>query len=102
MRAKYLPSLKEVPLSSIFYALSDPARLQIVLALLEQDELSCGEFECKVAKSTMSHHFKVLREAGLIQKRDEGTKQFNSLRRKEIEARCPGLLESILKSKSPR
>ena len=96
MRKGYIPNLSKMPLSAIFYALSDPARLQIVRQLLEDDEVCCGDFKCKVAKSTMSHHFKVLRESGLIQKREKGTQQLNSLRRKEIESRCPGLLEAIV------
>lgn len=101
MRQCRIPSLKEVPLSAIFYALSDPARLNIVRDLMEKEEVACGEFECSVSKSTMSHHFKVLREAGLIQKREDGARQLNSLRRKEIEERCPGLLNALLKSRGP-
>ncbi len=101
MRKSYLPSLNKVPMSAIFYALSDPVRLEIVRCLLSKNEVSCGEFKTSVAKSTMSHHFKVLREAGIIQKREEGTKQFNSLRKKEIEARFPGLLKMLTDSDGP-
>jgi DNA-binding transcriptional ArsR family regulator len=101
MRQSYCPKLKDVPLSSILHALSDPARLRIVKTLLERDEACCGEFGGKVAKSTMSHHFKVLRAAGILEKREEGTKQFNCLRKKEIETRCPGLLQAIAKSSNP-
>jgi DNA-binding transcriptional ArsR family regulator len=91
----------QMPLSAIFYALSDPARLKIVKELLERDEIACCEFKTNVSKSTLSHHFKVLREAGIIQKREEGTRQFNSLRTEEIEKRCPGLLKTLLKSEDP-
>lgn len=101
MRNAPLPKIKEIPLSSIFYALSDPARLRVVLCLLEEEEVACGQITCSVSKSTMSHHFKVLRESGLLQKREEGTRQFNSLRKKEIEERCPGLLEALANCRKP-
>jgi DNA-binding transcriptional ArsR family regulator len=101
MRRVNLPSLAKMPLSAILYALSDPARLKIVICLLEKSEIPCGEFKCNLTKSTMSHHFKVLRESGLIQIRSEGTKQFNSLRTKEIDARFPGLLKAISKAAGP-
>ena len=95
------PKLKSIPLSALFYALSDPLRLGIIRCLIEKEEISCGEFTCSVSKSTLSHHFKVLREAGLIQKREQGTRQFNSLRREEIEERFPGLLAAILNCRGP-
>lgn len=101
MRNAPLPKVKDVPLSAIFYALSDPARLKVVLCLLEEGEVTCGQITYDVSKSTMSHHFKVLRQAGLIQKREEGTRQYNSLRKKEIEERCPGLLEALASSRRP-
>ena len=94
-------SLKRVPLSEILGALSDPARLEIVKVLLKKEELCCGQFDSGVCKSTMSHHFKVLKEAGIIKRRDEGTRQFNSLRRDDLEARCPGLLQVLEKSLGP-
>jgi DNA-binding transcriptional ArsR family regulator len=49
-----------------------------------------------VTKSTCTHHFKVLREAGVIQQRQEGTSRLNTLRRDDLEARFPGLLETVL------
>jgi DNA-binding transcriptional ArsR family regulator len=101
MRRSHFPSLKKIPLSAILYALSDPARLKIVKYLLDESEVACGDFKCTVSKSTMSHHFKVLRESGLIQNRCEGTKQLNTLRSAEIEARFPGLLKAIAKADGP-
>jgi len=101
MKSSSSPNLGKIPLSAILYALSDPMRLKIVKSLLEKTEIACGEFKCNVTKSTMSHHFKVLREAGLIQNRCDGTKQLNSLRIKEIEARFPGLLKAISKADGP-
>jgi DNA-binding transcriptional ArsR family regulator len=49
-----------------------------------------------VTKSTCTHHFKVLREAGIIRQRQEGTSRLNTLRRDDLEARFPGLLPTIL------
>jgi DNA-binding transcriptional ArsR family regulator len=94
-------SLDPIPLSKIFRALGDPGRIRVIRMLLETEEACCGEFETDVAKSTMSHHFKVLREAGLVQKRQEGTRQFNCLRKKEIEKRCPGLIAALRGARSP-
>ncbi len=93
--------MTEVPISELFYALSDPVRIEIVQTLLKKDESSCGSCKSSLSKSTMSHHFKVLRESGLIEKHTIGTTHFISLRHKEIEKRLPGLLESIRKLKKP-
>lgn len=101
MKAAYCPNLKKMPLSSLFYALSDPVRLKIIQSLIDEDEISCGECKSPLSKSTMSHHFKVLREAGLIQKRSEGTSHYLSLRRDEIENRLPGLLEILENASEP-
>ncbi len=97
----YDVNLRKMPLSAIFYALSDPVRVQIIRSLLEKDEISCGECKSTVSKSTMSHHFKVLRQAGLIQKREEGTVHYLSLRREEIEARLPALLKLLQQAAGP-
>jgi DNA-binding transcriptional ArsR family regulator len=101
MKANYAPNLKNMPLSSIFYALSDPARLDIVQTLLEDSELSCGQCKSTLSKSTMSHHFKVLREAGVIQRREDGKVHYISLRKTELDARVPGLLHMLKKCGGP-
>jgi DNA-binding transcriptional ArsR family regulator len=92
---------KKLPISSVFYALSDPARIEIVLNLLREKELSCGQCKSELSKSTMSHHFKVLREAGLIQKREDGKVHYISLCVNEIEERIPGLLKVLKTLKNP-
>jgi len=92
------PERAEIELAAVLHALSDPMRLQIVAALAEGDELTCGSFGLPVTKSTCTHHFKVLREAGLIQQRQVGTSRLNKLRREDLEARFPGLLGTILRS----
>ncbi len=88
-------------LSLIFYALSDPIRIDILRTLIKVEEISCGACKSSLSKSTMSHHFKVLREAGLIQKRTLGKLHFISIREREIEKRIPGLLDLIKKAKPP-
>jgi DNA-binding transcriptional ArsR family regulator len=101
MKTAYAPNLKKMPLCSIFYALSDPIRIEIVRGLLDEGELSCGQCKTPRSKSTMSHHFKVLREAGLIAKREEGTAHFLSLRAEELEERLPGIVSLLRKAKTP-
>jgi DNA-binding transcriptional ArsR family regulator len=93
------PAREELELSAVLHALSDPVRLMIVAELAAtESECTCGSFELPVTKSTCTHHFKVLREAGLIQQRHKGTTRLNTLRRGDLEARFPGLLDSILKA----
>jgi DNA-binding transcriptional ArsR family regulator len=90
------PELDEIELPAVLHALSDPVRLRIVVGLARADDLTCGSFELPVTKSTCTHHFKVLREAGIIRQRHAGTARLNTLRRDELDARFPGLLATIL------
>jgi DNA-binding transcriptional ArsR family regulator len=98
MRILHHPRVDEVTLPDVLHALSDPVRLQIVRALAEREEQSCSAVESSVSKSTLSHHFKVLREAGLTHTRVNGTHRYVSLRRDELEDRFPGLLSSVLEA----
>ncbi len=93
------PGRDEIELGAVLHSLSDPVRRQIVFALAKADgEPSCGSIDVPVTKSTCTHHFKVLREAGVIRQRQEGTARLNSVRREDLEARFPGLLATILKA----
>jgi DNA-binding transcriptional ArsR family regulator len=93
------PARSEIELGAVLHALSDPVRLRIVAALAEgQGEHTCGSFDVPVTKSTCTHHFKVLREAGVIRQRQEGTARLNTLRQEDLDARFPGLLETILRA----
>jgi DNA-binding transcriptional ArsR family regulator len=90
------PKREDIELAGVLHALSDPVRLGIVVALRESgDERRCGSFEAPVTKSTLTHHFRVLREAGVICQRQEGTARLTKLRSADLEARFPGLLEAI-------
>jgi DNA-binding transcriptional ArsR family regulator len=94
------PRREEIELGDVLHALSDPVRLRIVAALAEGEERTCGGFDLPVTKSTCTHHFKVLREAGVIRQRQEGVTRLNALRRDDLEARFPGLLATVLKARS--
>lgn len=76
-------------------ALSDPVRMSIMCALSDGRERGWGEFCEPVAKSTLSHHMKVLREAGLIVTRHEGTRCYVR-RRDEVDELYPGLVSKVL------
>jgi DNA-binding transcriptional ArsR family regulator len=91
------PDRADVELTAVLHALSDPGRLRIVRVLATDTEpRRCGSFGLDVSKSTMTHHFRVLREAGVIEQWREGTSKFSVLRREDLEARFPGLLEAVL------
>ena len=94
------PAIEDVTLESVLYALADPTRLEIVKKIAS---MGCG-LNCQSAapadlpKSTQSHHFQILREAGLIKSERRGTEVVNGLRCAEIEKRFPGVISSILKA----
>ena len=92
------PARDEIELAAVLHALSDPVRLQMVRGLAGDGERTCGSFDVPVTKSTCTHHFKVLREAGVIHQRQRGTARLNSLRREDLDARFPGLLASVLQA----
>jgi len=90
------PHPEQLHLTDVLHALSDPVRLEIVRLLGYHSELSCGRLEVSVSKSTLTHHLRVLRDAGLTYTRSEGVQRLVSLRREDIEARFPGLLDCVL------
>jgi DNA-binding transcriptional ArsR family regulator len=89
------PQADQITLTGVLAALSDPIRLAIVARLVESGERGWGEFELPVCKSTLSHHIKVLREAGVIQHRKDGTRCWVAAR-PELDQEFPGLLATIL------
>lgn len=93
------PTRDAIDLASVLHALSDPIRLGIVVALREcGDERRCGSFEAPVTKSTLTHHFRVLREAGIITQRVDGTARLSRLRSEDLDARFPGVLDAVLRA----
>lgn len=94
------PSRQDITLAGVLAALADPNRLRIVKGLIGQKNfMSCtAAAPCpEMAKSTLSNHFRVLREAGLIQTTKKGIEHQNTVREADINARFPGLLKAILK-----
>jgi DNA-binding transcriptional ArsR family regulator len=91
------PAMHEIALTAVMQALSDPGRLAIVRELLDAKgrALACNEVRLNVSKATRSHHFEVLRAAGMIHTKMDGTKCMTSLRRRELNKRFPGLLKLI-------
>ena len=94
------PPREELDLSCVLHALSDPARLAIVRHLAGSGECHCGTFTLATSKATLSHHLRVLREAGVVVRRPNGRKAYFSLRFADLEARFPGLLEAVLGSQA--
>jgi DNA-binding transcriptional ArsR family regulator len=91
------PALDDVELVTVLSALAEPTRLRIVRMLAAMEgERAWKDIDLPIAQSTLSHHLKILRNAGLVQNRTEGTRCFISLRDAELEGRFPGLLESVL------
>lgn len=90
------PADTEITLPRLLGALSDPTRLGIVRVLSDGAERGWGQLCAPVAKSTLSHHLKTLREAGVTRTRQEGTRCYVTLRREVLDARFPGLLPALL------
>jgi DNA-binding transcriptional ArsR family regulator len=90
-----MPDRDEIELVDVLEAVADPIRLEI-LGALGGEERACGSFPLPVNDSTRSHHFKVLREAGITKTRVVGTQRLVSLRRDDLDARFPGLLDAVL------
>ncbi|MDQ1288648.1 MAG: hypothetical protein QG622_2214 [Actinomycetota bacterium] len=98
------PSVVELKLEEVLAALADPVRLRMVGLLAVTDtERSCSPagFPVELHKSTLSHHFKVLRAAGLTRTRLEGRNRFVRLRREDLQERFPGLLDAVLAAIGP-
>lgn len=96
MRFLIHPAIETVELTQVFHALSDPVRLEVVRQLSRDGEATCAALSQDRPKSSMSHHFRVLREAGLMRVRADGSTYLNELRRDELNCRFPGLLAAVL------
>ncbi|WP_449256467.1 ArsR/SmtB family transcription factor [Bosea sp. (in: a-proteobacteria)] len=92
------PDREEIALGAVLAALADPLRRRVVAELARgpaDAERTCASFGLPVSKATLTHHFRVLRESGLIRQVDRGNSRAAALRREDIETRLPGLLALI-------
>lgn len=100
MRLIHHPSPDQIAIVDVLYALGDPIRLEIVRRLASDGEQPCASLcagvDATIAKSTMSNHFRILRTAGVIATRKEGTQLLNSLRRQDLDRLFPGLLDVVI------
>ncbi|MBE2978428.1 ArsR/SmtB family transcription factor [Priestia megaterium] len=96
MKSLHHPDRKDLMLPTVLHALSDPIRLHMVAQMHSSGEQACKNFDVPIANSTRSQHIRTLREAGITFTRFEGTKRLLSLRTEDLNARFPGLLDSIL------
>jgi DNA-binding transcriptional ArsR family regulator len=99
-RALEHPDRADIRLEAVLHACADPMRLLILQALAADPATACGEVGLACSKSTATHHFRVLREAGVIIQHYQGTAKINELRRDDLEAVFPGLLDTLLASAS--
>ena len=91
------PSPDEIRIERVLHALADPVRLRVVAELAAVDiALNCLAFDLPVSKSTCTHHFRVLREAGVIRQYTQGTSRMNRLRSDDLQELFPGLLDSVV------
>ena len=94
------PAAEELQLPRVLAALAEPNRLATVQYVARGGESCCSEIiqEAGLAmtKSTFSHHLRILREAGVLTKRIQGTKGFTKLRKRDLDRRFPGLIDAII------
>jgi len=92
------PAREEIRIERVLAALGDPVRLLYVreLAKTPTEGVACGAIPLPVTKSTRTHHLRILRESGVISMRAEGTRRIAWLRRDDLDALYPGLLDGIL------
>ncbi|MEV5895579.1 ArsR/SmtB family transcription factor [Nonomuraea fuscirosea] len=100
MRLLPHPATEDIELTEVLRALSDPVRLEITVRLAIAGEMNCttAADDLGVHKSTASHHYRALREAGVVVTKQEGRLKYMSLRRDDLDARFPGLLDAVLLS----
>lgn len=95
------PDVRDLSLTSVLAAMADPVRMHLVQTLADGRELAWSELDVPVGKSTLSHHLKTLRAAGVTKTRQEGTRCFVRLRLDDLDQRFPGVLQSILCAAGP-
>ncbi|MFC5143608.1 ArsR/SmtB family transcription factor [Streptomyces aureoversilis] len=96
MRSLTQPERADLDLVAVLHALSDPVRLELVRLMASDGEVSCSPEHLDVPRSTLSNHWRILREAGLTWTRAEGKARYMTLRHDDLETRFPGVLAAIL------
>ncbi|WP_159945503.1 MULTISPECIES: helix-turn-helix transcriptional regulator [unclassified Nocardiopsis] len=96
------PDAADIELVDVLAALGHPVRLEVARALSSGAERFCGEVLTDVPKSSMTHHWRVLRESGVIRQRRVGRRLYLTLRRDDLDARFPGLLDLVLSDEGAR
>ncbi|MCP2259213.1 transcriptional regulator, ArsR family [Streptoalloteichus tenebrarius] len=90
------PGREQIRLENVLSALGNPMRLEVVRVLAAEGERACGGLLPGVSRSTLTHHWRVLRDSGVIWQRPSGRENLLSLRREDLDARFPGLLDALL------
>lgn len=98
MRTYKQPAVSELRLVTVLNAISDPIRLKIAVCLARTGEKNCSALEYDIAKSTLSHHVKLLREAGVIALRIDGKQHYYSFRMDDLNSCFPGLVQMIMET----
>jgi DNA-binding transcriptional ArsR family regulator len=98
------PDVQEIDMLAVLHALSDRTRFEIAFNLARDGERACGSFEDLhgLTGATLSHHFRVLREAGVTRTRFEGGRRLVRLREDDLQKRFPGLLDAVLATEPAR
>ncbi|SDN51230.1 ArsR/SmtB family transcription factor [Actinacidiphila guanduensis] len=101
--ALHHPAAEEIDLGAVLSALADPLRRRVVVELAERpdEERLCASFRLSVGKSTRTHHWRVLREAGLVYQRDAGNRLWMRLRSEDLDRRFPGLIAAVAAASRP-
>jgi DNA-binding transcriptional ArsR family regulator len=91
------PATDALRIEDVLAALNHPARLRVVRTLASNDELTCQEILPDMTKSSASHHWRMLRESGIVEQRREGRYLYLRLRKADLDTRFPGLLDAVIK-----
>ncbi|MGW5106283.1 ArsR/SmtB family transcription factor [Nocardia sp. NPDC004123] len=92
------PNTANLDLVTVLHALGDPVRMELVRLMDVHGEISCSPDHLVIPRSTLSNHWRTLREAGLTVTRVDGKARYMTLRRADIDERFPGVLDAVLGS----
>ncbi|MDQ0792178.1 helix-turn-helix transcriptional regulator [Streptomyces sp. B1I3] len=92
------PGVDDLEAGPVLLALADENRRRVIaeLAVWPEEEGLCASFGLPVSKSSRTHHWRVLREAGLVYQRDAGNRLYMRLRKEDLDHRFPGLIEAVV------